>query len=235
MVETAKEKRARQENTFYGPQKMSALEQLKDGIIKQFGVLKPAITGESNYELREFYSDFDADLMHWGIMRNTPGLEIEENRVITAHLLREMEKFPRMGAQEKVAFFNILNEFEGTDTTSGIANKLKSIAKIIQKKPSVDFPRTLTDVQIYDAIDENTKAIEGLSHATETLEDFEKTPLGPTLNLAKRVPLVAVSKEIAKPMGYTELNSLNQRNRRLYEELNRRSSLDFGEDEQRVR
>ncbi|WP_085901007.1 hypothetical protein [Kiloniella majae] len=241
MVEVKESDRERHERILY-PQKTEQegmFDQIGRGLKTHLKILFPILNeNPTEHEQHEFETELDASLDHWGINPEIPGIKDPNTGPLVFMFLKEMEKFPHMSAPERDEFFGSLDKFGKLPGQGAIAQTIRLKSQRIERKgdEAIKFPRTMTDTELLDEIKNNYDRIDQTKQLMDLLEFKPKKSKSKASKprTLKSKSIYGVGKEIAEKMAVVNLNRENKANERLFEELNRRPSLNFGDEEARI-
>lgn len=241
MVQVKESDRERHERILY-PQKNEQegmFDQIGRGLKTHLKILFPIFSEDpTDGEQQEFETELDASLGHWGINPKIPGIKDPGTGPLVLMFLKEMEKFPHMADTERDEFFDNLDKFEKLPGQGTIAQTIRLKSQRIERKgdEAIKFPRTMTDTELLDEIKNNYDRIDQTKQLMDLLEFKPKKSKskGSKPRALKSKSIYGVGKEIAEKMAVVNLNRENKANERLFEELNRRPSLSFGDEEARI-
>lgn len=241
MVQVKESDRERHERILY-PQKADQegmFGQIGHGLKTHLKILFPIFNeNPTDHEQQEFETELDTSLNHWGINPKIPGIKDPGTGPLVLMFLKEMEKFPHMADTERDEFFENLDKFGKLPGQGTIAQTIRLKSQRIERRgdEAIKFPRTMTDTELLDEI---KNSYDRIDHTKQLMGVLELKPkkLKPKAIKPKGFKIkniFGVAKEIAEKMTVVNLNRENKANARLFEELNRRPSLNFGDDEARI-
>ncbi|KLN62338.1 hypothetical protein WH96_02165 [Kiloniella spongiae] len=241
MPQVKESDRERHERILYPQQtdQEGMLDQVGRGLKTHLKILFPIFNeNPTDHEQREFETELDASLNHWGINSQIPGIKDPSTGPLVFMFLKEMEKFPHMTDTERGEFFDSLDEFGKLPGQGTIAQTIRLKSQRIERKgdEAIKFPRTMTDTELLDEIKNNYDRIDQTKQLMDLLEFKPKKSKSKASKPKGFKPksIYGVGKEIAEKMAVVNLNRERKANDRLFEELNRRPSLSFGDEETRI-